>query len=70
MGLLRSETWLEKARKRFSAHCAKIEQAWQQDKPPTMVEVRRMEFEAVEEIVAVYGYDERPGRAYRKRDSD
>lgn len=41
-----------RARQQFSSWSAKIEQAWQQRKPLSPIELRRMEFEAVDEIAA------------------
>jgi hypothetical protein len=49
---LRSDSRLNAARKEFSAACGRIEQAYAQRKPPSPIEVRRMEFDAVTRIVA------------------
>jgi hypothetical protein len=45
---------LNEARKKFSSWTARIEQALSQATPISPIELRRMEFEAVEEIVAAY----------------
>lgn len=50
MAELGTDTPLNRARKVFSSWCAKIEQAGQQREPLSPVEMRRMEFEAVEAI--------------------
>lgn len=50
MAALRSDTPLNRARARFSHNAAAIEQAGLQRKPSGPVEVRRMEFKAVQEI--------------------
>jgi len=52
MELLRSDSALNKARHIFSGECGRIEQAGMQRLPPGPIEVRRMEFEAVEKIAA------------------
>jgi hypothetical protein len=53
MELLRDEdAVLNKARRIFSSECARIEQLDQQAKI-TSIEMRRMEFEAVEKIAAM-----------------
>lgn len=54
MDLLRGESRLNKARSIFSGAYACIEQAGQQRQPPGPIEVRRMEFEAVERIIAAW----------------
>jgi hypothetical protein len=55
MALLRdNDSPLNKARAQFSFGCARIEQAGQQRNPPSPIEMRRMEFEAVEKMLAVY----------------
>lgn len=46
------DTPLNRARKKFSSWCARIEQAGQQHAPLSPIELRRMEFEAVKEILA------------------
>lgn len=53
MALLRSADPLNKARMVFSSWAAKIEQARQQREPLPPVEMRRMEFEAVEKIASM-----------------
>ena len=50
--LLRGNSALNKARQIFSGAYGQIEQAHQQRSPPGPIEVRRMEFEAVEKIAA------------------
>jgi hypothetical protein len=61
MELLRSDTPLNRARREFSTASARIEQANQQQKPFGPIEMRRMEFEAVERIAAALGEkNERP----------
>lgn len=58
---LRSDTPLNRARAAFSGACGAIEQAGQQARPAGPVEIRRMEFEAVERIAAILGVEiERP----------
>lgn len=52
--LLQSDSPLNKARKEFSHGAARIEQAGQQRTPLSPVEMRRMEFEVVEKIIAAY----------------
>lgn len=54
MAELRSDSRLNKARQIFSSRAAGIEQAGMQRRPPGPIEVRRMEFEAVEAIIAAY----------------
>lgn len=51
---LQSDTPANRARRQFSNWSAKIEQAGQQRKPLSPIEMRKMEFEAVEKIVAAY----------------
>lgn len=53
MALLRSADPLNKARMVFSSWSAKIEQAGQQREPLTPIEMRRLEFEAVEKIASM-----------------
>ena len=53
MELLRGKSILNKARAVFSGEYGRIEQAGQQRSPLSPIEMRRMEFEAVERIVAV-----------------
>jgi hypothetical protein len=45
----------QQARKLFRSECGRIEQAYAQQRPPTPIAVRRMEFEAVRKIVVVFG---------------
>lgn len=45
------------ARKIFMARAAKIEQLAMQRTPESPIVLRKMEFEAVREILAVYGVD-------------
>jgi hypothetical protein len=52
---LRLDSYLNRARKAFSAACGRIEQATQQATLPSPIEIRRMEFEAVREIAATFG---------------
>lgn len=42
------------ARQKFSSWCAKIEQAGQQRTPLSAAEMRKMEFEAVQEIILTF----------------
>lgn len=51
---LKSQSPLNKARQEFSSACARIEQAGLQRKPPSPIEIRRMEFEAVTRILKAY----------------
>lgn len=55
MSELRSDSPFNRARQKFSSAAARIEQAGQQRKPPSPVDIRRMEFEAVREIVEALG---------------
>jgi hypothetical protein len=55
MALLRSEGPLQEARRIFSSYSARIEQAGEQRRPSSIIEIRRMEFEAVAEIAAALG---------------
>ena len=52
--LLRGDSPLNKARQIFSSYSAMIEQGYQQRKPIGPIEMRRLEFEAVEKIRAVF----------------
>jgi len=54
MELLKGSSQLNKARAIFSHEWARLEQAGMQRSPPGPIEVRRMEFEAVEKIIAAY----------------
>lgn len=55
MELMMGNSPFNEARQQFSFACAAMEQAESQKKPPTVLERRRMEFEAVERIVAALG---------------
>jgi hypothetical protein len=55
MAELGTRSALDKARIEFSSWSARIEQAGQQRKPLSPIEMRRMEFEAVRAIAAVLG---------------
>lgn len=55
MAALRSDSLLNKARAVFSDQSAGMEQAAMNRVPPTPIEARRMEFEAVQKIAAVLG---------------
>jgi len=52
---MQADTPLAKARKEFSAACGRIEQAGQQRRPAGIIEIRRMEFDAVRAIAAALG---------------
>jgi hypothetical protein len=52
---LGSHTQLDHARQIFSSECARIEQAGMQRQPLKPIDMRRMEFEAVRKIAAVFG---------------
>lgn len=52
---MRGDSPLNRARRVFSAGSARIEQANLQRRPPDAIEMRRMEFEAVEEILKALG---------------
>lgn len=69
MAALRSDTVLNRARARFGHHAASLEQAGQQRRAPSGVEVRRMEFEAVADIAGKLGFEvdllAEPDRAVR-----
>jgi len=54
MDLLRNDTPLNRARREFSSASGRIEQAGLQRTPLSPIDIRRMEFEAVEKIVAAY----------------
>lgn len=54
MQALRSDTPLNRARAEFTNAWGTIELAAMQRKPPGPIEIRRMEFEAVEAIVRAY----------------
>lgn len=55
MKALRADTALNRARAIFSSAYAGIEQEGMQRKPAGPIEIRRMEFEAVEKIAAALG---------------
>jgi hypothetical protein len=55
MAELRSDSLRNKARAAFSSAAAGIEQACEQRRSPGPIELRRMEFEAVEKIAAILG---------------
>jgi len=50
-----SDSLFNKARREFSSACARIEQVGQQRQTISPITMRRMEFEAVEKILALYG---------------
>jgi hypothetical protein len=52
---MREDTPLNKARRVFSFACAAIEQASNQRLPASSIQIKRLEFEAVRKIVAVFG---------------
>ena len=52
MELLRGNSPLNRARQEFSSACGRIDQAGHQRTPLSPIEMRRMEFEAVERIHA------------------
>lgn len=54
------ESVLNRARREFSGGCARIEQAGQQRTPLSPIEMRRMEFEAVERVAAVLRESDEP----------
>jgi hypothetical protein len=54
---LREDTPLNRARREFSSACARIEQEGMQRRPAGIIEIRRMEFEAVAAIVAALGLE-------------
>lgn len=53
MSELQSDSVLNKARKIFNGQSAKIEQVMQQSRPISPIEMRRMEFEAVQKIQTI-----------------
>ncbi|KKL98094.1 hypothetical protein LCGC14_1827790 [marine sediment metagenome] len=58
LAALKSDTPLNRARQVFSSETARIEQTFQQRfDPPTPIEVRGMEFEAVKKIAAALDVD-------------
>jgi hypothetical protein len=52
---LKSDGPWNRARREFSAACGRIEQAGQQRDPLSPIDLRRMEFEAVESIIGAFG---------------
>jgi hypothetical protein len=57
MDLLRGTSQWNEARRIFSGECGRIEQAGMQRDPAGPIEIRRMEFEAVQRIAKVFGVD-------------
>jgi hypothetical protein len=55
LAAMKTESPLNRARQAFLSYAAKIEQANAQRTPPTIFEVRLMEFEAVFAIAAALG---------------
>ena len=53
--LMQGSSRLNKARREFSSACGRIDQASRQRRPLSPIDMRRMEFEAVEKIVNAYG---------------
>jgi hypothetical protein len=51
---LGSDSALNKARQEFSSWSGRIEQAGRQRRPLSPIEIRRMEFQAVQAIVAAF----------------
>ena len=56
MAELKTDSPLNRARAEFSFGAARIEQAGMQHKPPSPIDVRRMEFEAVRKILMAAGF--------------
>lgn len=54
---LGSGSRLDKARQVFRFAAARLETKSAQRRPPSALEQRRMEFEAVKEIIRTYGFD-------------
>jgi hypothetical protein len=52
--LLTGDSAINHARRQFSSYSGKIDQAGRQRKPLSPIEMRRMEFEAVEKIIEAY----------------
>ena len=52
--LLRGDSPLNKARQIFSSYSAMIEQGYQQRKPIGPIDMRRLEFEAVQKIREIF----------------
>lgn len=57
MEALRADTPLNRARAKFSGFCGRIEQEGMQRRPVGPIEIRRLEFEAVEAIAAALSID-------------
>ena len=57
MAELGTKTPLDRARQVFSSCAAHIEQMGHQRKPLLPIELRRLEFEAVEKILRAYGIE-------------
>jgi len=57
MDLLRGTSRWNTARAVFSGESARIEQAGMQRSPPSSIEIRRMEFEAVKKIATALGIE-------------
>lgn len=57
MAALRADTPLNRARAAFTSNYGRIEQAYAQRRPPTPIEGRRMEFEAVAAIAKALGVE-------------
>lgn len=58
--LKNGETILNQARSKFRHSYGKIEQACAQRRPPTTLEILKMEYEAVIEIASVLGIELKP----------
>lgn len=54
MELLRGNSTLNKARQVFSSYSAMIEQSLEQSKPIGPIQIRRLEFEAVQKIKEIF----------------
>ncbi len=57
MAILNGDGPLSRARKEFSSATGRIEQACGQRRPAGIIEIRRMEIEAVERIAAALGME-------------
>lgn len=55
MDLLKGDSKLNRARREFANYSGKIEQGGQQRVPLGPIEMRGLEFECVEAILAIYG---------------
>lgn len=51
---LRSDSPLNRARKEFSSGAGRINQAFQQREIPSVIELRRMEFEATSRVIEAF----------------